>query len=128
MHEPTLRRFGLYSLGLSIALLILAAIANRIGTPTEPCEENLPAGVPHLWGSSITAIVLAWLAVISGIGSLVSAAAGLTTRLRHPENGSRWTPGAWSLFLACPVVVLVADIATLMGFYSYAIGRIVDCV
>jgi hypothetical protein len=127
MPEPALRRAALYSLGLSIALLILAAIANRIGTPTEPCEESLPAGVPHLWGSSITAIVLAWLAVISGIGSLTSAAVGLTTRLRYPSNEPRWTPAVWSLFLACPVVVLIADVVTLMGFYSYVIGRIADC-
>ena len=83
--------------------------------------------MPHLWGSSITAIVLAWLAVISGIGSLTSAGVGLTTRLRYPSNEPRWTPAVWSLFLACPVVVLIADVVTLMGFYSYVIGCIADC-
>jgi hypothetical protein len=127
-HQPTLRRVAFCSLGLSIILVVLAAVANRIGTPAEPCAENLPAGVPHLWGSSITAIVVAWLAVIGGVGSMVSAAVGLFTRLRYPDIELPWKPSVWALFLVCTVVVLIADITALTGFYSYAIGRIADCV
>ncbi len=127
-QQSVLLRVALYSLGLSVALLVLATIANRIGAPSEPCEENLPAGVPHLWGTSITAIALAWFAVISGSVALVGTAAGLTARLRYPDDDSRWSPGTWALLLICPVGVLIAAVVTLTGLYSLTVGHLADCV
>ena len=116
-----------YSLGLSILMLVVAAVTERLSTPSEPCQQELPLGVPHLAGVSIVAIALGWIGVISGLASLASAGARVAGRLRDPGGETRWATGGQILFLALPVAVLLANVFTVDGFYSLAIGRVVEC-
>ena len=120
-------RFPLYTLGLSILMLVVAAVTERLGTSSEPCQQELPLGVPHLAGVSIVAIALGWIGVLSGLASLASAGARAARRLRDPGGETRWAAGGQSLFLVLPVAVLLANLVTGDGFYSLAIGRLVEC-
>ncbi len=125
--DVTLSRIPLYSLGLSIVMLVLAAVAERISTPSEPCQQELPLGVPHLSGVSTTAIMLGWIGVISSVTALVSAVVRTVLWLRDPKGETRWAASGQVLFLVFPVALLLANAFPLEWFYSLAAGRLVDC-
>jgi hypothetical protein len=108
-------------------MLVVAAVTERLSTPSEPCQQELPLGVPHLAGVSIAAIALGWIGAISSLVSLASAGARVVKRLCDPGGETRWAAGGHVLFLVLPVAVLLANIFTVDGFYSLAIGHLVEC-
>ncbi|HWE88597.1 MAG TPA: hypothetical protein VG317_03925 [Pseudonocardiaceae bacterium] len=121
-------RTAQYSLGFGVVFLAIAALTEKGGTASEPCQQSLPVGVPHLWGVSEVAIAFGWFGTISALISLASAGLWLIASLRERSGQTRWTYGGWLFFLFFPIIILIINIINLNGFYTNAVGRIADCV
>jgi uncharacterized integral membrane protein len=118
--------FPVYALGLSLVLLMVAALINTATTSVDLCGPGYPGGTPFLLPVSETAIALAWVGLTVGMASMACAIVRLAARLRDPGAETRWVPGSQVTFLVFPLLVLLLIFAKLDGFYGTVAGYLIQ--
>jgi hypothetical protein len=121
-------RLGICAAAALAVSLPIAAHLVAIADPrfNHPCV-NYQLGETLMWPLPVTAVILAWLGLVSS----VAAASGSALWLRaQPRNGVRLdgrSQAGWGLLLACGVVCLLVNALMLYSMYSGGLSRIADC-
>jgi hypothetical protein len=121
-------RLGVCVAASLAVLLPIAAHLTAIADPrfNHPCI-NYQLGETLMWPLPVTAIVLAWLGLVSSVVAAAGSAVWLRVRPHDDAGVARRPQIGWAPLLACGVVCLLVNAVMLYSMYSGGLSRIADC-